>query len=267
MRSPRGAASILVGSYHIGISFEQALPGLGPALDVARVVVLEVDADPATLADDPAFLALALLPDGEDLRRILPPELWPKLRERFAGVDDDALARLAPWVLASMLMVSDATGGAVAPAGDASDAEAPAMLDEEVRARATARATPIRALETLAEQVDLLRSIPVASYVAYLRSALLAAGDSRRALGDTMDAYIRGDTVVLEERARAELVPELHDAMVVDRNLAWLDRLVAELEPGGAFVVVGLLHVVGERGLLALLGERGYEVERLTSDE
>jgi uncharacterized protein YbaP (TraB family) len=42
-----------------------------------------------------------------------------------------------------------------------------------------------------------------------------------------------------------------------------MEPIGRELAQGGAFVAVGLAHMLGERGLLALLERAGYRTERL----
>ena len=58
---------------------------------------------------------------------------------------------------------------------------------------------------------------------------------------------------------------ERHATFTV-RNRAWLERLLPELRRGGAFVAVGLAHLVGEGSLLALLRAEGLVIERVTGD-
>ena len=42
-----------------------------------------------------------------------------------------------------------------------------------------------------------------------------------------------------------------------------LEKLEGYLEQGNTFVAVGASHLPGERGLLNLLAEKGYSVERV----
>nr|MBA3608593.1 TraB/GumN family protein [Chthoniobacterales bacterium] len=48
------------------------------------------------------------------------------------------------------------------------------------------------------------------------------------------------------------------------RNLRWVDRIEAEMKTGKpTAIVAGAGHFTGERGVIALLQKRGYEIERL----
>jgi hypothetical protein len=80
-------------------------------------------------------------------------------------------------------------------------------------------------------------------------------------------AWERGDLDTLERFVvdnMREHYPELYATLFVERNGAWVDTLVRELEGAGVdFVVVGAGHLLGADGLLAQLRARGYAVARM----
>ncbi|RYF25908.1 MAG: TraB/GumN family protein [Flavobacteriales bacterium] len=47
---------------------------------------------------------------------------------------------------------------------------------------------------------------------------------------------------------------------IVDRNLLWMTKLPQLLEKGNCFIVVGIHHLKGNKGLLKLLGEKGFKL-------
>lgn len=59
------------------------------------------------------------------------------------------------------------------------------------------------------------------------------------------------------------VVPRTAEGMLYARNRAWLLKLEA-VGPQGAFVAVGLGHLLGDQGLPMLLAKAGYTVERVT---
>jgi len=62
---------------------------------------------------------------------------------------------------------------------------------------------------------------------------------------------------------RAE-TPDFYDALLRRRNLAWADRLQAQMAGSGVELVnVGALHMVGPDSLPRLMAERGYTVRRV----
>lgn len=79
-------------------------------------------------------------------------------------------------------------------------------------------------------------------------------------------AWVAGDVVVLEDATTRGIMadPELREALLVGRNLAWMQPLLEALEAQGKpLVAVGTAHLVGPDGLVALLQERGYTVSPL----
>ncbi len=58
--------------------------------------------------------------------------------------------------------------------------------------------------------------------------------------------------------------PELHSALLVERNLAWLPRIVELTEKTDDYlVIVGALHLVGQHGVIELLRQQGFNVRQL----
>ena len=80
-------------------------------------------------------------------------------------------------------------------------------------------------------------------------------------------AWERGDLATLErvviDEFKAE-APEAYDVIFTQRNMAWTEALMVELEGSGVdFVAVGAGHMLGDDGLVALLRARGVSVERV----
>jgi uncharacterized protein YbaP (TraB family) len=60
--------------------------------------------------------------------------------------------------------------------------------------------------------------------------------------------------------------PEVHDAILLQRNRSWIDTIVSYLNDDVDYlVVVGAAHMVGEDGLVDLLAKREIAVSRLGS--
>jgi uncharacterized protein YbaP (TraB family) len=79
----------------------------------------------------------------------------------------------------------------------------------------------------------------------------------------------RGDVAALSQLLTVEFrgkYPALYRRVNVERNQAWLPKLSALLDAGGAddtLVVVGTMHLLGPDGLVSQLRAKGYRVERL----
>ena len=73
-------------------------------------------------------------------------------------------------------------------------------------------------------------------------------------------SYEAGDTRTMETML---VVAKTQATMLDARNAKWLPKIEAYFARGGAFVAVGLGHLLGPRGLPALLEKDGYTVERV----
>jgi hypothetical protein len=69
----------------------------------------------------------------------------------------------------------------------------------------------------------------------------------------------------IEYRSGLESSIEEADTDAAFRNIAWTEKLVTETAKGGVFVVVGVGHLFGNKGLLALLRQQGVDVERVST--
>ena len=109
----------------------------------------------------------------------------------------------------------------------------------------------------------------------------ISADDQKRILQETIcnqdlvleqvlrlqDFYAKGDMAgFLDETERlaspiAGLPERLSKALVADRNLLFLPKLIPLLQSGGAFVAVGASHLFGKTGLLHALEQKGFSLE------
>jgi uncharacterized protein YbaP (TraB family) len=175
------------------------------------------------------------------------------------GVPLERVERLRPWAAAMMLSVAPMTreGGAVASGVDATTTE---------RARVAEKL--IETFETLEQQLRIFAALPEQAELTYLDDV------AREQLSPPRDgvvlerAWLKGDMGRLRTRLVAPMRakrPDLYEALLHRRNLAWADRLDAEMRQGKGtdLVVVGALHMAGDEGLPALMKARGYTVRRI----
>ena len=175
------------------------------------------------------------------------------------GVPLEQVERLRPWAAAMMLSVAPMSQkGARVESG----------VDVATTQRARMAEKPIETFETIEQQLRIFADLPEPVELAYLDDV------AREQLSPPRDgvvlerAWLKGDMnrlgAVLVDHMRTER-PELYQALLLRRNLAWADRLDAAMRQGQGtdLVVVGALHMAGNQGLPALMRARGYAVRRI----
>jgi uncharacterized protein len=176
---------------------------------------------------------------------------------RAYGVAPEGLNLMQPWLAALTLSMLPMVQAGYDPK---------AGVDEAVNAQA-GQAIGRRSFETAAQQIGFLAHLSEAAQMQFLREAIAEAAEGPAALDELSLAWERGDLVTLErlviDEFKAE-APEAYDIIFRQRNRAWTEALMAELEGEGVdFVAVGAGHMLGEDGLVAMLRARGVSVERV----
>ena len=239
--SKGGPAIWLYGTIHdAGLD---AVPAV--ALDAlshsARLVTEIGDVTP----DPDEFRELVRIAHGKGIDQLLPADDWWELRDALLGtIKEDQLRRVRPWYAMSLL------SNTLAPARGPS-------MDVELAARAKQLAIPVEALETWQAQ---LAALDHAVGVADLQQAIHARASMRCSLARLVTAYRAGDIATMQALL---VVPRTADTLLTARNRAWLPAIEKDLAHGGAFVAVGLGHLLGDEGLVAMLERAGYSVERV----
>ena len=125
----------------------------------------------------------------------------------------------------------------------------------------------ILGLETTRQQLELLDNLSLTTQREMLMQALTDSADLAHVMDDLIDAWRYGDVEFLEENLLADLedFEELHQAIVVNRNIDWVRQIQALLDDEDDYlIVVGALHLVGDNGVPSLLANRGLEVRQLS---
>jgi len=249
----------LFGSVHLlpegGFTVNDAL---ADSLEHADRVCLEIDTAAADEASTAAItLARAVDPEGRDLFELLGPDA-DRVREAAAQAELplEALAMFEPWFAGLTVSVL---------ALQAQGYDVQHGVEQIIQAAAREAGKESCGLETLDGQLGLLDGLPGTLQNEILLQALEEAGEIESLIEPMLDAWRRGDEAGLERSLEDDFegYPELADALIFDRNARWADQVSQMLEGDeDVLVVVGAMHLVGERGLPALLADRGFRVER-----
>ncbi len=249
----------LFGSVHLLPQGGFAVGGeLAKAIGGARRVCMEIDPN----ADDESAktsitLARAVDPKGRDLFELLGPDAdRVRAKSADAGVPLDALAMFEPWFAGITVSVM---------ALQAHGYDVQHGVEQVIEAAARQGGKPGCGLETLDGQLGMLDGLPMNLQAEILLQAIDEAKDVDQLIGPMLEAWRAGDEAGLEKSLEEDFdgYPELADVLIYSRNARWADQVSDMLRDGDeVLIVVGAMHLVGDKGLPALLEQRGYKVER-----
>jgi uncharacterized protein YbaP (TraB family) len=249
----------LFGSVHMLPEGGFSIDGrLAEALADAGKVCLEIDLGAVDeLEMQRLTLARVIDPEGRDLFTLLGPDAdRVKAAADAAGLPLEPLAQFEPWFAGMMLSL-------LALQQHGFDIEN--GVERIVDASARAAGKPMCGFETADEQLALFDQMPVGQQSEFLLQAIEEAGDVEAETRRLLQAWREGDEGTMTELFDEDFAgfPELVDRLVYDRNARWTDQ-IAELLDGedDVLVVVGAGHLVGDRGVPALLEKRGFKVDR-----
>jgi len=126
-------------------------------------------------------------------------------------------------------------------------------LDLDAARIAAGLGREIRYLETIEEQIAALDAVPLERILHFIHEDWLAycAAYERHYLAGRLDALT----------AAAQAFPTYCEPVVGRRDPVLAERMAAELERGGACVVIGVAHC---RGVVAWLARHGYAVAQVS---
>lgn len=231
-------------------------PRVTEAFDGADRLVLEV-ADPNDqTAVIPLIQQYGMSPDVR-LSSMLTTDEMARLdaAARILGANAAQLDGMRPWLAGVVLSASALVKAGYDPGSGA---------DLILRSRAVAAGMPIEGLESPEMQVRMLAGFPEAGQLTFLRRTLEAFDNAQTGPDRLVEAWAVGDVeavealAVLPMRRDSELV---YQSVLVQRNMRWTDQIETLLDGAGtAFIAVGVLHLVGDDSVPAMLQARGIEV-------
>lgn len=257
----------LYGTVHAGKPDYYPLePRIGAALLAAPTLALEVDVGSNPAATAAAFARHGLFPAGSPGAAGLPAAQRQRIEAGLKqhGIDPAAVVQLKPWMVVVMLAVRDLLQMGYQP-----------ELGVDIHLARQAKAggkTRIIQLESFEYQAALLNRLPDDVQWKMLEETLedVASGRQLRETRELFDAYERADQKGLDAIAhRIETDDSLsgkftRELLLDERNRPMADKVAALLaRENKAVVAVGLLHLLGKRGVPELLRQRGFKVEQV----
>lgn len=201
-----------------------------------------------------------LLPKGRRLRDEVSPATWAKLEDYFRerGAAIAGVERMRPWAVSTWIAMMEF---------EAAGMQGEYGVDRHFITEAAEEDRAIRGLETVESQMQVFANLSPHLQELMLEDALARIETDP---ADLVSAWETGDeeqlTLLLlgplDENPEFE---EFYEALFFRRNEAMAAQ-IAELVGDGLqrFVVLGAAHMLGDRGIPALLRARGFRVERIS---
>lgn len=268
-----GQTATLLGTYHLDDPrHADTIAAVLPDLEAATRLLVEAGPEEEALLMQTVGrdTSLILLPDGQSLIDLLPADDWAMLSAalRTRGMPGFMAARFRPWYISVLLSV---------PACAMPTAAENNGLDKQLIALATDRDLPVQALEPFDTAFRIFETMPMDAQIGMIRSSLALESQAEDQMATLAAAYFRQDSRIIWEFLRKVtltlpgMTPEkvatefaaMEGALMNDRNRAWIPVIEQAAAQGPVFVAFGALHLSGEQGVLNLLAQAGWRLERL----
>ena len=260
----------LFGTYHFPHDETlRHLENLKPMIETAGAVYLEVSNDDQSameraLAEDPSLMFIT---EGKTLPDLLEEDEWQRFSDemRARTIPPFFAAKFKPVWAAMMLGIGpcEARNGAMDGAG----------IDKLIGDYAASLGTPSRSLEDFRTLLEMLDSFPMDEQLDMIRLFFAWPGDPDDMAYTLRQRYLNQEIALIWSYSRAVSVTFGGDTaqedferferlLLTDRNTGWIDVLLNAPEDV-LFAAVGAAHLPGENGVLHLLENEGFTIERL----
>jgi len=250
---PQDQLNWLLGTVH---SEDPRLLEFPPALELAiaqaRIVALELSPDEdafrrirAQMQASAEIATVDLVDSKQRARLVAALADYGYNREQALG--------LSPWAAAMTLSQPVAESGV--------------YMDRKIALLARRYGARVVALETIDQQLALVSDLDRETYRRMIVRALDEHGHGHPAYAALVEAYLARDLDRLGEMLRRELVLLSSDFAehfvsqgLQQRNQSMLEKALPLLAQGDTLITVGVLHLVGEAGMVELLRRQGYRL-------
>lgn len=223
----------------------------------ARSLMVEFLPDPYSRE---RFTEAAMFLDGQTLEGHIGAADFARVLDNLAptGLAPQALNKLKPWGALINLRAQRLAAG-------------PSM-DARLVALARERRLAVSQIEEVEEQIFTFDEFPMDAQVALLRHSLAHRDELLELAERTLHAYLERDLSRIWRLREAFIARHpgiaAHQAVMTkrvlhDRSVVMAYRMQRELRRGEAFVALGALHLYGPAGVLGLLQQDGYRLQRV----
>ena len=199
--------------------------------------------------------------DGRTLEQAIGPKAWAEVRNYCGsiGISPAQIAQLKPWYFVINIAAIELQKLGVTPNG----------VDAHFYAMAQPAGKSVQGLETFEQQVHYLATMGAGHESEMIMQSLEELGDMQDSFKAMLAAWRAGDLEKLDEDMLAEMrekYPAIYQSIILERNQAWLKAIDGMLQTEPVeYVLVGVAHLAGDKGLIRALQQKGYQVTQLNA--
>ncbi len=248
------------GTVHILPPSEFPLPAeFEQAYKKSDAIVLETKLpDPSDSAFQMKMMQTMAYTNGKTISEFLSPKTQQQLSDYITslGADFAIFANFKPGFLMTMLTMLEAQKAQLSGEG----------VDIFYSKKASTDNKAIEYFETADFQMNMIAQMGQGNEEKFIKSSLEQMQDFKGVFLGLLKAWRAGNTEQLNKLAIEPMKddPETVKLMLTDRNKNWIkdiDKMFTDNDK--EFVLVGVAHLAGKNNVLALLKNKGYQIEKL----
>ena len=268
----QGQVSYLFGTVHSTDPRVKQLPEQAKqALSSARNVAVEIanldERAVAQIVGQRPDLFFSLQDQNKRLNKVLTAQDYAALLEasKAAGIPANMLPALKPWFASVSFF-------AIPGCEKLRMSHKISVLDAQITQIAKANTIPVIGLETIEEQYGAFAALPFDHQLTLLENGIYSRAHLADMYATTIALYLSRQLEYIMplsilysknmEKSRTASA-SFKEFLLNKRNVRMHKRSVPLVKQGGAFIAVGALHLLGEKGLVELFRNSGYKVEKI----
>ena len=231
------------------------------AFEKSDVLAVEADVSDINRLDLQKLMASAFYPASDSLEKHVSGKTFNLIKEETAraGLPMEMVYNQKPWFLALTLESIELMKSGYDPNYG---------IDKHFLSKAEGR-KKISELESLDYQIDLLAGLNDEEQELFLLYTLRELKILVQEVDKLVDAWKSGAVEKMESTITKSLAEDrrfytIYDKLIYKRNRNMSQKIEGYLKTNGTyFVVVGAAHLLGDKGIIQLLKDKGYSVEQL----
>lgn len=246
--------SYLYGTVHIICKADYTV-GDSLKAKLLRVDELVMEIDMSNMADMLKIMSSSKMPGDTTLDMLLPKKKYKfvegYLRDSFE-IAESNYKTYKPMLL-TQFMVQKMMGCNIT------------TVEIELMMLAMRNKVDLGGLETVDEQMAVLDGVSLVEQAEQLYEQLQDMDETTKQLNELVTAYINRDLDALNKviSESDDLSAEMNDALLASRNLKWIPIIESKITEKQCLFAFGAGHLGGEQGVINLLIQAGYTVNKI----